>query len=74
METWVLPAYLFTDGEWVECKSESANPESDRWERVYIKWRSLVFDFGMRQVPVYMVEDRRGTTWIAGEGELRREE
>jgi len=69
---WTPPPYGYQDGEWVECRYDPANPDSDRWVRVYIILRTAVYDLGMRRVPVYQVEDRQGTRWIVGEGELRR--
>lgn len=67
METWTPPAYRYSEGQAVEAQGDQD------WTRVEIVYRTLVFDIDGRRVPVYMVEDNRGTRWCAGEGELRPE-
>lgn len=66
--------YQYQDGQWVEAMWEPAQPNRSRWERVFILNRTIVLTAEGHWHPVYRVENRGHTQWMAGEGELRRPE
>ena len=63
--------YQYEDGEWVEAMFEPASANT-WWERVLILNRTLILTAEGHWHPVYRVQNKGQTQWMAGEGELRR--
>lgn len=64
-------SYRFTQDADLEAMWEPAQPNLSRWVPVRVQMRTIVLTAEGHWHAVYLIEDRRGTSWIAGEGELR---